>query len=123
MTTNSLLDTIITACGGGIITGLVFVFGGGYKQQKQKTENTLVDAIEKAGNYLAKSNENLQEDIRKLSKEYEIKINQLEKKFELREKEYILRIENLELENKNLRLENANLILENDRLTNIRRIG
>lgn len=126
MTTDTLLTAAFSSLLGSGGTAMVFVLTGGYKKQRQETESQLVGAIKEAGEFLAKSNENLRNDIKELSDNYEHKIKDLVKKFELKEKEYILRIENLELENKNLKLENANLALQNSRLINeagMRRLG
>lgn len=126
MSSDTLLSEIVTGILSAAGTAFVFVLTGGYKKQKQQTENELVSAIEKAGQYLATSNDRLRDDIKNMTTEYENKLNNLEKKFSFKEKEYMLRIENLELENKNLKLENANLVLENDRLvkdSGMRRLG
>lgn len=126
MSTDTLLNVIFTGLLSSGATAVLFVLNGGYRRQKQETENGLVKAIESAGKFLAESNEALRKDIKGMEANYEAKISGLEKKFQLKEKEYQLRIENLELENKNLKLENANLILENDRLmkdSNVRRMN
>lgn len=120
------LETILTAGAGALVTALVWLLTGGYRQRKIETEDKLINAVTTAGAFLAESNNNLLKEINKISTDHEHQIKELEKKFELKERTYILKIENLELENKNLKLENANLLIENDKLNReagLRRIG
>jgi len=116
MTSAEILDKMFYALLGAVPTGALFMVKGGVRRGNAETDNAIINGIKEAGEFLAKSNEQLQHTLMQVTKEYEEKIHELENKFDLKEKSLLLKIENLELENKNLKLENANLILENNRL-------
>lgn len=117
MTTSDFIEKAFWALAGTIVTGATFIMRGGVKRGNAETDVAIIKGIKDAGEFLAKSNNDLQKSLVELTKTYEQKIADLVIKFELKEKIMLAKIDNLEIQNQNLKLENANLILMNDKLT------